>query len=437
MGMRGIVRVVLAALLFALVVATIWAVGDQPAALPFLRAYRWWVLTVVVTAAVLLLGWLVFSIVLRPPSHAPWRAHVLAEAMALEHLLRSIPDSAAAANPERQRTDAIREAVKDHLRVAREAAGPPAAEAAAFSPDRNGRLSAQQLRDSWTGASVETAYINLHAAEAALSQLLSADEVEARIPEALARLQTMDITDPRRRAAEKKLGPNGAKWPSRRAAFHNAVRVGFELMDRQHARVRSFRNIVLATTLGLTILVISICLVGAHAPDALPLCFGPTPTSTPGGEAPPVEGPSGIACPSEESPPTPGTESRRLPAAGDVTMIAVMGLLGGALSAAVALSKLQGSSIPYGVPVALTLLKLPSGALSAIIGLLLVRGEFIPGLSQLDNQPQILAYAFIFGIAQQVVTRLIDRQAQDIVTKVPSKEPTSDKPAPSLDEQQA
>jgi hypothetical protein len=55
-------------------------------------------------------------------------------------------------------------------------------------------------------------------------------------------------------------------------------------------------------------------------------------------------------------------------------------------------------------------------------------------LSQLDNQPQILAYAFIFGIAQQIVTRLIDRQAQDIITKVPSKEPTSDKLQPSPNE---
>lgn len=131
----------------------------------------------------------------------------------------------------------------------------------------------------------------------------------------------MDVTDPRRRAAERKLAPapNGTLWPARRAAFHNAVRIGFELMDRQHARVRSFRNIVLATALGLMLLVVAICLVAAHAPHAFPLCFGPTPTSAPGGEPQLVEGPAGVACPSEESPPTPGTQPRRLPAAGDVT----------------------------------------------------------------------------------------------------------------------
>jgi hypothetical protein len=66
----------------------------------------------------------------------------------------------------------------------------------------------------------------------------------------------------------------------------------------------------------------------------------------------------------------------------------------------------------------------------------LSRGEFVPGLSQLDNQPQILAYAFLFGIAQQLVTRLVDRQAQDVLGKLPSKEPTSAKPEPPPSDQQ-
>ena len=191
--------------------------------------------------------------------------------------------------PEHTRVTSIRQAVDDHLRAACKAAG--------SSPDTSSDTSlvkpriADQLRDSWTGANVEAAYINLHAAETALAQLLPNDEIEARIPEALARLQTMDVTDPRRRAAERQLAPNGALWPSRRIAFHNAVRIGFELTDRQHARVRSFRNVVLTATLGLTVLIVVLCLASAHAPDAFPLCFGPTPTSAP------VQGPLGGGLP--------------------------------------------------------------------------------------------------------------------------------------------
>ena len=93
--------------------------------------------------------------------------------------------------------------------------------------------------------------------------------------------------------------------------------------------------------------------------------------------------------------------------------------MGGALSGAFAIRKLSGQSTPYGVPVALSLLKLPSGALTAIVGILLVRGEFVPGLSQLDNQPQILAYAFFFGAAQQVATRFVDERAREVLGRVP------------------
>jgi hypothetical protein len=141
------------------------------------------------------------------------------------------------------------------------------------------------------------------------------------------------------------------------------------------------------------------------------------------------------ACPSEEAPPIPGRYPRRLLAPGDITLVALLGVLGGGLSGAISIRKLQGSSTPYDVPVALSLLKLPSGAVSALVGLLFVLGGFVPGLSQLDSQPQILAYAFLFGIAQQIVTRLVDQQAQDILTKVPSKEPTSVKPEPSPEQQ--
>lgn len=42
-------------------------------------------------------------------------------------------------------------------------------------------------------------------------------------------------------------------------------------------------------------------------------------------------------------------------------------------------------------PVVLALLKLPTGALTAPLGLLLMRGGFVPGLSALDSPAQIIA----------------------------------------------
>jgi hypothetical protein len=385
-----------------------------------IRDYRWWLaLAFALVVALLLLRWLLGTF-LGHQRCSPWRAHVRAGADALKYQLTTLPPGRGPAG--RDRREAVVKAVDGHLRAACKFASWEEEE------QEQGPSVGRQFNDWWTGASCEGAYINLHEAEIIMAPLLPEDELRAAIPAALARLQTMDVTDPRRRAAEAQLA-SAAPSAYRRAAFQNAVRVGMELIDQQHARLRGFRNIVLTTTMGLMLLVIAMCLVGAWKPDALPLCFGPEPTA---GQNPPVpvQGPVGVACPSEEAPPTPGTEPRRLPAPGDVTLVSLLGLMGGGLSGALAIRHLQGSSTPYDVPVALSLLKLPSGALLALVGLLFVRGGFVPGLSQLDSQPQILAYAFLFGSAQQLVTRLIDRQAQDILTKVPGKEPASDKPEP-------
>jgi hypothetical protein len=402
-----------------LVVAAVFTAIAWPAQWRTIRSsvydYRWWLVLAGIVAIAILVLWL-FNKLLQQPWGAPWRASILAAADALHYELEALP---AKANPEEQALRrSVGEAVKRHLDVARKAAWPEK------------RLTVgEQFLDWWTGAPCEAAYVNVHKAEIALAQLLPADQIP-RIPEALARLQTMDVTDPRRQAAETQLAPNANLTESRRRAeFQSATRMGMELKDLQHRRLRAFRNVVLITAFGLAFLVAVICLVGAWQPDALPLCFGPEPTPAAG-----VQGPNGVACPSEDAPPTPGAHPRLLPARGDVTLVALLGMLGGGLSAAVFLRGLQGTSTPYDVPVALALLKLPSGALSAVVGLLFIRGEFIPGLSQLDNQPQILAYGFLFGIAQQVITGAVDRKAQEILNKVPSKEPVSTKPQASLAE---
>ena len=68
------------------------------------------------------------------------------------------------------------------------------------------------------------------------------------------------------------------------------------------------------------------------------------------------------------------------------------------------------------------MLKLPSGALTAILGLLLMSGEFVPGLSALDTPGQILAWAVIFGYAQQLFTQFVDQRAQGLLDQVSSQD---------------
>ena len=48
-------------------------------------------------------------------------------------------------------------------------------------------------------------------------------------------------------------------------------------------------------------------------------------------------------------------------------------------------------------PLALSSLKLPAGAVSAVLGLILINGGLIPGLDKLNTPGEILAWAALFG----------------------------------------
>ncbi|MGG7571613.1 hypothetical protein [Streptomyces sirii] len=67
---------------------------------------------------------------------------------------------------------------------------------------------------------------------------------------------------------------------------------------------------------------------------------------------------------------------------------------------------------------ALAWLKLPTGALTAVLGLLLMRGGFVPGLTALDSSAQIIAWAIVFGYSQQVFTQFVDKQGQALLAGV-------------------
>jgi hypothetical protein len=44
-----------------------------------------------------------------------------------------------------------------------------------------------------------------------------------------------------------------------------------------------------------------------------------------------------------------------------------------------------------------------------------MRGGFVPGLTALDTPAQILAWAIIFGYAQQLFTHMVDTQAHSVL----------------------
>jgi hypothetical protein len=106
---------------------------------------------------------------------------------------------------------------------------------------------------------------------------------------------------------------------------------------------------------------------------------------------------------------------------GDFFAVVMLGFMGGGLSAAVFIRDLYTNATPYSVSIPLALLKLPAGSLTAAVGMILLAGEFVPGFTAVDKQAQILAYALVFGFAQQLFTQVLDQRAQKLVASVPTK----------------
>lgn len=269
----------------------------------------------------------------------------------------------------------------------------------------------------WDGRLIEASYRNLHAAEALIVELYDMDRLLAEAPEAIARVEAgLDRDDPRVEAARSLLARlPSTPLPSARAEMFKTIEVGHGAADHSHSRLRGFRNALLGGALVIALLLLLfVAYVWAH-PQKVPLCFSPS-----------IENSQATAwvCPTGQTAP-PGSPEHSIARGStdqhDVLVVALLGLLGGAFSAAVALRNLNVSATPYDVSLALAALKLPLGALTAIGGLIALQGDFIPGLSQLDSQGQILAYALILGYAQQLLTGLLDRRADQLLADVPGK----------------
>ena len=275
-----------------------------------------------------------------------------------------------------------------------------------------------------TGVAVERAWTRVHDAEVALSCIAPMQHLTANRARILALAELCLPKDDKRLAdmkaklmrcergettAEDSAVSPEQRTPivisedshSRREAYTSALRVTYEASDNYYRQLRNFRNIILAGIAAASGLAIAVGLVGFWAPRVMPLCFTPLPGRT--------------FCP------TGGTS----PGRGDVALLEFLGLIGGSIAALVRIRAIRGTNAPYAVPTALAALKLPLGALTGFLGVLLIRAAFVPGLSQLDSQPQILAWGFLFGYAQQVLTRLVDQRGQSVLNSAPTTEPNS------------
>ncbi|WP_433362261.1 hypothetical protein ACQPZX_30010 [Actinoplanes sp. CA-142083] len=301
-----------------------------------------------------------------------------------------------------------------------------------------------------TGPLMERSFGNLAAAEAHILNVAPPDYVLGQMPSLLRDVQAhLPTTDPGRREFERiahRVG-NGLDVATRseeelkgwlqiidqeRGKIVTAVRAASSAALSERIRLRSFRNIVVGTAIVMTLLAVGVALLGLADRSLIPLCFAPEESGT-----------AIVVCPTAQSDrftPTQagGTAQDGVPVTdidnvvaetakpADLLIVELVGLAAATIAGAAAIRRIRGSSERYGLPVALAALKLPTGAITAFLGLLLMRGQFVPGLSALDTSAQILAWALVFGYAQQLFTRLVDQQGQTVLNsvRVPDKPPS-------------
>ncbi len=336
-----------------------------------------------------------------------WREGALTRISELEALARWLVD-----DPDSARDDDLFTALFRHLELARSAA--------------QGRA---RVLSSITGSQYERTASNMDAAEADLLQIAPDWYLRGQMPSVIRHVERHLPASDRRLAQLRDLAADPDDEDLSRADRGRIVaahRAASSAATREHARVRSFRNVLAVASLVLVILAAGVAVTGFVSPGTVPLCFEPA-----------TNGALVVVCPTEQSVFVPAPQQgvglstpdiddvvRNTAGPWDLVTVELIGLLAAAVAGAAGLRNIRGTSTPFALPVALAVLKLPTGALTAFLGLLLMRGGFVPGLSALDTSAQILAWAIVFGYAQQLFTRFVDQQARTVLDSVGGAERT-------------
>jgi hypothetical protein len=161
--------------------------------------------------------------------------------------------------------------------------------------------------------------------------------------------------------------------------------------DQQQLQVRHFRGVLYGASAVLLAVVAVLWIVGAIHPAYFPLCW-------------PVSGSHpAMICATGGSKPSPA----------DVPLVLGLGALGAALSVALNLADLKPAGVHFSLTVAQGMNKIVLGAIIAVLGIIVLRTVTnAPGF--LGTQPGLLTTAVVFGYSQQLFTRLIDRQANQL-----------------------
>ncbi|OBK10042.1 hypothetical protein A5637_27840 [Mycolicibacterium fortuitum] len=243
------------------------------------------------------------------------------------------------------------------------------------------------LRGLLNGAAVEATWLRIHAVDVAVVRLAAPGIVRARLPEIVSTGKEL-LGDNHESVATMREILGHPKWTEHdREALARSAKAVLAASDSESMRLRSFRNILLGATAVLALLALCFGVVGAFRPDTFGLV-------------------------------TNGTSTPRT----DIAIAELLGLVSASLVGAVAIRRIKGTSTAYAVPMASLLLKLPTGALTAVAGLLMVKAGIAGDGVSVTTNAHVVGYSLLFGASQQGITGMVDRQAQTLLNNISSKD---------------
>jgi hypothetical protein len=168
--------------------------------------------------------------------------------------------------------------------------------------------------------------------------------------------------------------------------------------DQQQSEVRRFRGVLLGTFAGLFIAVVLLAILGAVHPGYFPLCLRQQVTKG-----------MMTVCPTGGS----------RPGRADLAFIMAIGGIGAILAVATSLVGLKPTGVRYSLSVAQGLVKIPFGAITAMLGIIILSTQSSIGV--LATHAGLISTAVAFGYSQQLFTKLIDKRADDLLNQAVGK----------------
>ncbi|MFF4503296.1 hypothetical protein [Streptomyces sp. NPDC001401] len=248
-----------------------------------------------------------------------------------------------------------------------------------------------RLRSWWSGYAYEGTLACLHAADVAILTMSRPRRAWQRLDTILVTARPLRRGDPRLarvKALKSKQNPDDVCLPWALAALLQAA---YALQEERAVRSRNFRNRLIRAGLVLCLLLAAAVCAPLWVDGAVPVCE------------------TGRNCPDSLA-----------PGVSEVAVVMLLGVLGAALHVAARLQQMGGSWNPYGLPLFQELIKLPTGALTAVTGLVLVDTAALPVIQAPGSWRGVMAYAVVFGVAQLALTRSIDQRAEKLLAAEPA-----------------